>query len=110
MFDIGFTELLLIAVITLVVMGPERMPQMIRSISLWVGRARQTFTAAKRELEREVGMDDIRQQLHNEKIMRDIESSKDELARVKQGANEAVSGLNGEQNSPAPTSQEPQTK
>ncbi len=110
MFDIGFTELLLIAVITLVVMGPERMPQMIRSISLWVGRARQTFTAAKRELEREVGMDGIRQQLHNEKVMRDIESSKDELARVKQSADQAVSGLNSELTTPASSSQEPDPK
>ena len=106
MFDIGFTELLLIAVITLIVMGPERMPQMIRSISLWVGRARQTFTAAKREIEREVGMDDIRQQLHNEKIMRDIESSKEQLARVKQSASQAVSGLNKELNTTAATAPE----
>ena len=106
MFDIGFTELLLIAVITLIVMGPERMPQMIRSISLWVGRARQTFTAAKREIEREVGMDDIRQQLHNEKIMRDIESSKEQLARVKQSASHAVSGFNKELNTTAATAPE----
>lgn len=90
MFDVGFAELLLIALIVLVVMGPERLPQTIRSLSLWVGRARQTFTAAKRELEREVGMDDIRQQLHNEKIMRDIESSKEELDRVKQRAHGVV--------------------
>jgi len=101
MFDVGFAELLLIAVIVLVVMGPERLPQTIRSLSLWVGRARQTFTAAKRELEREVGMDDIRQQLHNEKIMRDIESSKEELDRVKQRANEVVKQSQGVVEPPA---------
>ncbi len=101
MFDIGFAELLLIAVVILVVMGPERLPQTVRSLSLWVGRARQTFTAAKRELEREVGMDDIRQQLHNEKILRDIESSKEELARAKQQANDTVNDLQSAVEEPA---------
>ncbi|TFH69260.1 twin-arginine translocase subunit TatB [Gammaproteobacteria bacterium LSUCC0057] len=101
MFDIGFTELLLIAIITLVVMGPERMPQMIRSLSLWVGRARQTFSSAKRELEREVGMDDIRQQLHNEKIMRDIAASKEQLGQLKTDIDSAVGDNQDRANDPA---------
>lgn len=90
MLDIGFAELLLVAIVILVVMGPERLPQTVRSLSLWVGRARQTFTAAKRELEREVGLDDIREQLHNEKIMRDIAASKEQLEQVKADADSAL--------------------
>ena len=79
MFDIGFSELLIIAVITLIVMGPERLPETVRTISLWLGRMKQMLSSARQELENEVGMDDIRRQLHNEKIMRDLNETKDEL-------------------------------
>ena len=40
MFDIGFAELLLIAVVGLLVIGPERLPSAIRTTSLWLGRLR----------------------------------------------------------------------
>ena len=79
MFDIGFSELLIIAVITLIVMGPERLPETVRTISLWLGRMKQMLSSARQELENEVGMDDIRRQLHNEKIMRDLNETKDDL-------------------------------
>ncbi|MFT7300096.1 MAG: sec-independent protein translocase protein TatB [Porticoccus sp.] len=82
MFDISFMELLLIAVITLIVMGPQRLPQIVRTITLWFGRARQAFSAVRKELENEVGMDEIRSQLHNEQIMRDLKSTKSELEGV----------------------------
>jgi sec-independent protein translocase protein TatB len=76
MFDIGFAEILVIAVITLLVMGPERLPETVRTISLWIGRLRQAFNTARQEIEQEVGMDEVRHQLHNERILRDIEKSK----------------------------------
>ena len=79
MFDIGFSELLIIAVITLIVMGPERLPETVRTISLWLGRMKQMFSSAKRELENEVGMDDIRHQLHNEQVLKDLGESKAQL-------------------------------
>jgi sec-independent protein translocase protein TatB len=82
MFDIGFMELLLISVITLVVMGPQRLPQAVRTITLWLGRARQAFSAVRKELEDEVGMDDIKRQLHNEQVLRDLKSNKSELEDV----------------------------
>ena len=79
MFDIGFSELLVIAVIALVVMGPERLPETVRSISLWIGRMKQMLSSARQELENEVGMDEIRRQLQNEKIMRDLDAVKEDI-------------------------------
>ncbi|WP_438951289.1 Sec-independent protein translocase protein TatB [Porticoccus sp.] len=79
MFDIGFAELLVIAVVALVVMGPERLPQTLRTLGLWIGRIRQTFSSLRQELENEVGMDDIRRQLHNEKLMRGLKNAKAEI-------------------------------
>ncbi|MCK9503612.1 MAG: Sec-independent protein translocase protein TatB [Porticoccaceae bacterium] len=72
MFDIGFTELLVVAVVALVVIGPERLPETIRSVALWLGRLRRMASQVYREMEKEVGMNDIRQQLHNEEVMRSL--------------------------------------
>ena len=84
MFDIGFSELLIVAVLSLIVMGPERLPETVRTISLWFGRLRQFLSAARTEIEDEVGIDEIRRQLHNEQIMRDLEKTKNHLEDVAQ--------------------------
>jgi sec-independent protein translocase protein TatB len=65
----GFFEILLIAVVALLVVGPERMPEAIRSIALTAGRLKRFFNNAREEIEKHVGADDIRQQLHNEAVM-----------------------------------------
>lgn len=91
MFDIGFSELLLIALVTLLVMGPERLPQAVRSISLQLGRLKQMLASARRDLEQEVGMDDIRQQLHNEQVMRELNESRDHLEESYKAANSSES-------------------
>jgi sec-independent protein translocase protein TatB len=82
MFDIGFLELLVIALITLVVMGPERLPEAIRTISLWLGRLKQLWTRVRTEIETEVGLDDIRHQLHNEEVLRELGEQKDQLQQT----------------------------
>jgi sec-independent protein translocase protein TatB len=69
MFDIGFTELLLIGLVSLVILGPERLPGAIRTTGLWIGRAKRSFANVKAEVEREIGADEIRRQLHNERIL-----------------------------------------
>ena len=79
MFDIGFLELLVIALITLVVMGPERLPEAIRAVSLWFGRLKQIWSKTRQEIENEVGLDDIRHQLHNEEVLRDLGKQKEQL-------------------------------
>lgn len=69
MFGISFGELLLVALIALLVLGPERLPGAARTAGLWVGRLKRSFNAIKQEVEREIGADEIRRQLHNEQIM-----------------------------------------
>ena len=69
MFDIGFSELMVIGVVALLVLGPERLPGAARTAGLWIGRIRRSFAAIKTEVEREIGADEIRRQLHNENIL-----------------------------------------
>lgn len=62
MFEIGFWELVLIGVVALVVLGPERLPGAARTLGLWAGRARAYVKNFSNELEREVQVQELRQQ------------------------------------------------
>lgn len=84
MFDMGFAELLLIFVIGLLVLGPERLPTAIRTISVTVGRLRRSFNSIREEIEREVGADEIRQDLHNEDVMKSLHAAEQQLSDLKQ--------------------------
>ena len=64
MFDIGFSELLVIALVALVVLGPERLPKAARFAGLWVRRARAQWYSVKSELERELAAEDLKRSLH----------------------------------------------
>ena len=96
MFDIGFPELLVISVVALLVIGPEKLPETIRTISLWIGRIQRSFTNIRREIENEIGADEIRQQLHNETIMKEIEDAKNTMDEVKQDVNNTIRSVESE--------------
>ncbi|WP_339899198.1 Sec-independent protein translocase protein TatB [uncultured Gilvimarinus sp.] len=87
MFDMGFFELLLIAIVSLLVIGPERLPETVRSVGLWIGRLKRSLSETRTEIERQIGADDIRRQLHNEQIMRNLEATRRELDDVKSEMN-----------------------
>lgn len=82
MFDIGFFELLLVGTVALVVIGPERLPDAVRTTVRWWTQIKQTLGSAREELEREVGADDIRRELHNERVLRELRESKEEMERT----------------------------
>src|SRR5262245_66462840 len=59
MFDIGPGELVLVAIIGLLVLGPQRLPKVAAEIGKWVGRARRTATQLRRQLEREIELTEL---------------------------------------------------
>jgi sec-independent protein translocase protein TatB len=73
MLDIGFAELLVVSAIALFVVGPERLPSALRSMSLWVGRVRRGFEEIKADVSRE---------MHNEEVMRALKESRDEVQDI----------------------------
>jgi sec-independent protein translocase protein TatB len=75
-FDIGFTELLVCLVVALVVIGPEQLPGAVRSAGLWIGRLKRSLRDTRNEIERQIGADEIRRQLHNEEVMQNIEDAR----------------------------------
>lgn len=59
MFEVGFSELLLISVIALVVLGPERLPKLLSQVGRWVGKARSMARQFREQLESEVNLEDL---------------------------------------------------
>jgi len=63
MFDVGFSELLIIAVVALLVLGPERLPKAARFAGLWVRKARAQWYSVKSEFELELAQEEMKQHL-----------------------------------------------
>ncbi len=67
MFDIGFAELLLLAVVGLLVLGPERLPEAARTLGVMLGRVRRSFNSLRDEVQRELRADELRTRLEAER-------------------------------------------
>lgn len=65
MFDVGFSELILIAVVALLVLGPERLPGAARTVGALLRRARASFESVKAEVEREVRDEELKRVLNS---------------------------------------------
>ena len=63
MFDVGFQELVLIGVIALIVVGPERLPKMARTLGLWSGKIRYYVNQVKNDIDREVRAQELKELL-----------------------------------------------
>jgi sec-independent protein translocase protein TatB len=63
MFDIGFWELLVIGVVALLVIGPERLPKVARTAGLWLGRARRFVSSVKADIDREIAAEELKKVL-----------------------------------------------
>lgn len=59
MFDIGFWELVIIAITALIVIGPEKLPQFARDAGRFVGKLRKYIQSAKKELKKELELDEV---------------------------------------------------
>jgi sec-independent protein translocase protein TatB len=70
MFDIGFAELIVIGVVGLLVIGPERLPEAVRTASLWLNRIRRGFNDLKHE---------VQQELHNDSVMKELRQTGEQL-------------------------------
>lgn len=90
MLDIGFLELLLVFIVALLVIGPKRMPEAVRAFLSLTRTLTRSLHNARREVERQIGADDIRRQLHNEEVMRSLNESK---AAIENAINETGSEL-----------------
>lgn len=115
MFDIGFTELLMVGLVALIVIGPERLPTAARTVGLIFGRIKRTLGSIREEVEREIGADDIRLQLRNEEILANERKLLEDTLKQTSNAQEEVGRFLRETSSTlhqpvVPTSESPAKK
>ncbi len=68
MFDVGFWEILLILILALLVIGPERLPGAARTAGLWVGKARRYVEGVKSDVEQEFDLNEFKRIVHNQEV------------------------------------------
>ena len=83
MFDLGFSELFLIGVVALIVLGPERLPKAARTVGLLLRRARNTYVNLRSDIERELAADELK---------RSLKSVSEPAQEVRQAFDEARQG------------------
>ena len=82
MFDIGFWELALIAVVALLVVGPERLPRLARTAGLWLGRARRFVGSVKADIEQELRAEELKRILDQQAKSNPLEEIVEETRQV----------------------------
>ena len=110
MLDVSFSELVLILIVGLLVFGPEKLPEVVRTAGLWIGRLRRSFQQIRSDIEREVGVDELKRDFHNHSIMEslkdvqnDLQQTQRELQRMPYNISEVVQRNNPELTPPDAT-------
>jgi sec-independent protein translocase protein TatB len=106
MFDIGASELFLIAIVALIVLGPERLPKAARFAGLWVRRARAQWYSVRSELERELAAEELQRSLSEgreavQDIQADIRAADSDMRREFDALRKSVEETPGAENTAA---------
>ena len=98
MFDIGFSELMVIGLVALVVLGPERLPRVARTLGHLAGRLQRYVTDVKADISREMELEDLRKLRDSmQDAASGIESSvRSELSKTEADLNKSVEALTGD--------------
>jgi len=98
MFDIGFTELMVIGVVALIVIGPERLPRVARTAGALLGRLQRYVAEVKADINREVELDELRKMKDSvQQAASEFESSMNEdLRKTESDLNRSVAEAAGD--------------
>ena len=93
MFGIGFSEMFMILVIALVVVGPERLPSVAKKIGRFIGKAKRSFENIKQEVTSEFETEELNKQLAKSNILKESKEIAEELkniSKIESGEKELV--------------------
>ena len=95
MFDIGFSELLLVGILALIVVGPERMPRVARTAGLLLGRFQRYVNDVKADISREIQLDELKRlQSEMQESARNFEQSMNqEIRAIEANVQESVDSV-----------------
>ncbi len=93
MFDVGFWELCLVGVISLLVIGPERLPKAARIAGFWIGKTRAVVASVKAEIKEELREEEIRQSLREQSGVDEVRQLLDDSAAAGQKIKTSIEQL-----------------
>jgi sec-independent protein translocase protein TatB len=90
MFDIGFSELVMIGLVSLIVIGPERLPKVARLAGFWIGKSRTMMANVKAEIKQELHQEELRQILKDQADLEDFHLRLQEASLEAEAINSSV--------------------
>lgn len=82
MFDIGFSELIMIGLVSLLVIGPERLPKVARIAGFWIGKSRNILASVKAEIKQELQEEELRQIFEEQADLHEFHAALGETAEA----------------------------
>lgn len=107
MFDIGFWELVVIMIVALLVVGPERLPRLARTLGLWIGKAQGFVRTVKADIDRELATEELRRTLAKQAQIPELQELIDEVKTGKPAQQTAAPAQEPEPSEKTASSQTP---
>jgi sec-independent protein translocase protein TatB len=116
MFDIGFSELLIIAVVALIVIGPQQLPKVARTLGHLFGRMQRYVNDVKADITREMELEELKKmrtsmedaaRSFQTSVDKEVSSTESELNKMARDAQSAVDGFGDTPPPPPPAAEEP---
>lgn len=89
MFEVGFSELVMVGLVALIVIGPQRLPTAARVAGLWLGKLHRTIANVKLEIKQQLHAEEMRQIMQQQSIVEDVQQL---VAETQQVVNEIKTG------------------
>lgn len=96
--NIGMQEIFLLSIIALIVLGPERLPQAVKSTAIWINRFKQIVNDFKSSVEQELNAEEIRREIHNENVMKEISDGRRMIDNINDDLQQTLSSIESTSN------------
>lgn len=93
MFEIGFSEIIMVALVSLLVIGPERLPKVARVAGYWIGKTRRMIATAKAEISAELQAEELRQIMKQQDDLKELHNLIDETREATQSFKSSLERL-----------------
>ena len=100
MLDMGFSEILLFGIVAIVVLGPDKLPQAMRTVGRWYGKARRLMHSVQHDIEKELNLLEMKEQVQRERDMQQ------QLVEMRKSA-EDIASTKAQQGQSNPAAQQP---
>jgi sec-independent protein translocase protein TatB len=93
MFDIGFSELIMVGLVSLLVIGPERLPKVARLAGFWLGKTRSMMASVKAEIQQELQVEELRQILKKQEDLHEFHAALNETTEAANAIKASLASL-----------------